>query len=226
MRTSWYSNSRLCTALRKHVLRVDLSIFIDDENALSNVTYLSSTIKSILTASIIKGLDVIGILTYNTPAIGWKAVQMAKEQQMDIVVIPGEFYTCKDGEQIYIYKLKNPMKKNLSLSEVCNIAHSQDGYVVITNVTKRQVQILDKLQGSNYAPDAVEIFNAKVGGYKDHNIDYPKFISSGSNSATELENTNVFTLLDRKKAEEMKLLQKDEGIDYVPKYLRPKKGNF
>ena len=77
------------------------------------------------------------------------------------------------------------------------------------------------MQGSLYAPDAVEIFNAKVGGYRDLNINFPKFVSSGATSATDLENTNVFTLLDRKDAEEMKLLQPEEGIDFVPKYLNP-----
>ncbi len=226
MRSSWYTSSKLCTALRKHVLRVDLCIYISEEEAFTNVNYLNSTIKSILTASIIKGLDVVGIITRDTPSVGWKAVQMAKEQQMDLVVVPGQLYICKDKEQLYIYKLKKPMPLNLSLNDACNYAHSQGGFVIISNVTKRQVQLLDKLQGSNYAPDAVEIFNAKVGGYKDHNIDYPKVISSGATSATDLENINVFTLIDRKDAEEMKLLEKDEGIDYKPKYLKPKSGDI
>lgn len=222
MRTSWYKTSKVCTALRKHVLRVDLCIFIDDEQAFTNVNFLNSTIKSILTASIIKGLDIVGILTKDTPSIGWKAVQMAKAQQMDLVVVPGQTYICKDGESIYVYKLKKPLPPNMSLSQVCEYAHKQNGFVVMTNVKKRQVGELDKLQGSMYAPDAIEIFNAKIGGYRDLNIDYPKIITSGATSATDLENTNVFTLLDRKTAEEMKLIAPEEGIDFIPKYLRPK----
>lgn len=222
MRTSWYKTSKQCTALRKHVLRVDLCIFIDDEKAFSDVTYLDSTIKSILTASIIKGLDVVGILTRNTPAIGWKALQMAKEQKMDLVVIPGQTYICRDGEELYIYKLQKPLKQGLPFNVACDEAHKLGAYIVASNIKKRQVQMLNKLQGSTSAPDAVEIFNEKLGGYRDLDIDFPKVISSGSTSANELEQSNVFTLLERKKAEEIGLLQKDEGVDFVPKYLQKK----
>ena len=58
MKRSWYQTSKLCTALRKHVLRVDLCVFIDEEKVFSDENYLNSTIKSILTAAIIKGLDI------------------------------------------------------------------------------------------------------------------------------------------------------------------------
>ena len=98
------------------------------------------------------------------------------------------------------------------------------GFIMATNVSKRQLQLLDKLQGSDSAPDAVEIFNSKSGGYRDLNIDFPKFVSSGATSATDLEGTEVFTLLDRKSAEDMRLLAPNEGVDFVPKYLKPKSG--
>lgn len=224
MNSSWYTTSRQCLALRKHVLRIDMCVLIDDEQAFTNESYLNSTIKSILTASIIKGLDVVGILTRDTPSIGWRALKMAQEQQMDIAVVPGQTYKCKDGEDLYVYRLKKPLQPNLSLSDACLYAHKSGGFVIASNVGKRQSQILDKLQGSNYAPDAVEIFNAKSGGYRDLDIDYPKFISSGATSAVDLENTNVFTLVERKKAEEMKLLSMSQGIDYTPRYLQPKNG--
>ena len=103
MERAWYHKAKECTSLRKHVLRVDMCIFIDDETAFANLNFLSSTIKSILTASIINGLDIIGVLTSNSPSVGWRAVKMASEQKMDIVVIPGQTYICKDNEEIYIY---------------------------------------------------------------------------------------------------------------------------
>ena len=222
MRRSWYNTSKQCIALRKHVLRVDLCVFIDEEKAFADQNYLNSTIKSILTAAIIKGLDIIGILTPKNSAIGWRAVQMAKEQQMDIVVVPGQTYICQEGMEIYVYNMQQPLKPNLTFAEACRTAHSYNGFVVASNITKRQVQLLDKLQGSDSAPDAVEIFNSKIGGYRDLNIDFPKFVSSGATSATDLENTDVFTLLDRKTAEEMNLLRPEEGVDFIPKYLKPK----
>lgn len=226
MKRSWYNISKQCVALRKHVLRVDLCVFIDEEKAFADQNYLNSTIKSILTAAIIKGLDIVGILTPQNSSIGWKAVQMAKQQQMDIVVVPGQTYICAEGIEIYVYNLQQPLKPNLTFAEACRVAHSLNGFVVASNITKRQAQMLDKLQGSDSAPDAVEIFNSKIGGYRDLNIDFPKFVSSGATSATDLENTDVFTLLDRKTAEEMNLLRPEEGVDFVPKYLKPKSGGL
>ena len=80
------------------------------------------------------------------------------------------------------------------------------------------------MQGSKFAPDGVEIFNAKSGAYRDIDIDFPRFLSSGATSANDLTDTNVFTLIERKKAQELGFVQGDEGVDYTPKYLRPKGG--
>jgi len=226
MKSSWYSSSRKCTALRKHVLRVDMCVFIDDETAFGNINFLNSTIKSILTAAIIKGLDIIGILTANDPTVGWKAWQLAKTQQMDITVVPGFTYICQDGEELYIYKIRKKLTPRLPLSQACLEAHRLGGYVIASNVSKRQLQALEKLQGSENAPDAIEIYNAKVGGYRDIGIDFPTFVSSGATSASDLEDSNVFTMIDRKKAEEMKLIAPEEGIDFEPKYLKPKGGQY
>jgi len=220
----WYKTAKECLAIRKNVLRVDLCIFIDKEEQFANVDYLDSTIKSILTSAIINGLDVIGILSADDPSVGLKANQMAIEQKMDIVVIPGQTYICRDNESIYVYKLQKPIPKNLTIDKACEFAHKQGGYVVVANVTKALGQKINRLQGSLFAPDAVEIFNAKVGGYRDVDIDFPRFVSSGATSATELEENNVFTLVERKKAVEMGFIHEEQGVDYTPKYLLPKTG--
>ena len=220
----WYKTAKECLAIRKNVLRVDLCIFIDKEEQFANVDYLDSTIKSILTSAIINGLDVIGILSADDPSVGLKANQMAVEQKMDIVVIPGQTYVCRDNESIYVYKLQKPIPKNLTIDKACEFAHKQGGYVVVANVTKALGQKINRLQGSLFAPDAVEIFNAKVGGYRDVDIDFPRFVSSGATSATELEENNVFTLVERKKAVEMGFIHEEQGVDYTPKYLLPKTG--
>ena len=134
MRRSWYQTSKQCIALRKHVLRVDLCVFIDEEKAFADENYLNSTIKSILTAAIIKGLDVVGILTPKTPNIGWRAVQMAKQKEMDIVVVPGQTYICQEGIELYIYNVQQPIKPNLTFAETCRTAHSLNGFVVASNM--------------------------------------------------------------------------------------------
>lgn len=221
MLSPWYKIAKECVALRKNVLRVDLCLFIDPQESFANKDFLNSTIKSMLTASIINGLDVIGILSPNDPTVGLLASKMALDQKMDIHVLPGQSYICLDKEELYIYKVVNPLPKNLTIEKACEYAHKQGGYVVVSNVTKNLGSKISKSQGTIYAPDGVEIFNAKVGGYRDIDIDFPRFINSGATSANDLESTNVFTLVERHKAVEMGLIPKEKGVDYTPKYLLP-----
>ena len=222
----WYKTAKECVAIRKNVLRVDLCIFIDKEEQFANEDYLNSTIKSLLTSAIINGLDIVGILSADDPSVGLKAQKMSLDQKMDVVVVPGQTYICRDNESLYIYKLTKPLPKNLTIDKACEFAHKQGGFVLAANVTKAIGQKINRLQGSLFAPDGVEIFNAKVGGYRDIDIDFPRFISSGATSANELEENNVFTLLERKKAVEMGFIQEEQGVDYTPKYLQPKTGEI
>ena len=224
MNRSWYHIAKECTAIRKNVLRVDLCVFIDEEKAFSNVDYLNSTIKSILTSAIIKGLDVVGVLTANTPSVGLKAKQMALTQQMDLVVVPGQTYICADGEELYIYNIDQQLQPKMPLDKACGFVHDNNGFVLATNVNKALADKINRLQGSKYAPDGVEIFNAKAGGYRDIDIDYPRFVSSGATSANELDESNVFTLISRQDAQKLGFVEGDEGVDYTPKYLKPQQG--
>jgi len=224
MERSWYHIAKECTAIRKNVLRVDLCVFIDKEEAFSNEDYLNSTIKSILTSAIINGLDIIGVLSPDAPYVGLKAKQMAQQQQMDLVVVSGQTYICSGKEELYIYNLSKPVPRNLSIDKACGYVHDNNGFVLVTNVNSKIAPTLNRLQGSKFAPDGVEIFNAKSGGYRDVDIDFPRFVNSGSTSANELDDSNVFTLLQRKTAQEMGFIQGDEGVDYTPKYLKPQTG--
>lgn len=222
----WYKTAKECLAIRKNVLRVDLCVFIDKEEQFANEDYLNSTIKSILTSAIINGLDIVGVLSADDPSVGLRAQRMSIEQKMDVVVVPGQTYVCRDNESLYIYRLTKPMPKNLTLDKACELAHKQGGFVMAANVSKTIGQKINRLQGSLYAPDAVEVFNAKTGGYRDIDIDFPRFVSSGATSANELEETNVFTLVERKKAVEMGFIHNEQGVDYTPKYLEPKTGEI
>ncbi|MFM1756857.1 MAG: hypothetical protein RL621_1836 [Bacteroidota bacterium] len=224
MKRTWYQTAKECTALRKNTLRVDLAVFVDDEKSFTSQNVLMSTVKSFLTAAIIKGIDVIGVLSALNPNVGWIAWQMALDQQMDIAVLPGQVYKCSTGEVLYIYKIRETMKPGLDLPKACAFAHKLGGYVVATGLTKKKVAQLDKLQGSAFAPDGVEIYNQKNGGYRDLNIDFPKFITSASTSANDLEQSNAFSLIERKEAEKIGLLAPNQGVDFEPKYLKSKSG--
>lgn len=201
-----------------------MCVFIDKEEAFSNEDYLNSTIKSILTSAIINGLDIVGILSPDAPYVGLKAKQMAQQQQMDLVVVSGQTYKCSGKEELYIYNLPKPVPMNLSIDKACGYVHDNNGFVLATNVNSKLAITLNRLQGSKFAPDGVEIFNAKSGGYRDVDIDFPRFVNSGSTSANELDDSNVFTLMQRKTAQEMGFLQGDEGVDFTPKYLKPQIG--
>ena len=201
-----------------------MCVFIDKEEAFSNEDYLNSTIKSILTSAIINGLDIVGILSPDAPYVGLKAKQMAQQQQMDLVVVSGQTYKCSGKEELYIYNLSKPVPLNLSIDKACGYVHDNNGFVLATNVNSKLAITLNRLQGSKFAPDGVEIFNSKSGGYRDVDIDFPRFVNSGSTSANELDDSNVFTLMQRKTAQEMGFLQGDEGVDFTPKYLKPQIG--
>jgi hypothetical protein len=169
-------------------------------------------------------LDIVGILSPDAPYVGLKAKQMAQQQQMDLVVVSGQTYKCSGKEELYIYNLLKPVPMNLSIDKVCGYVHDNNGFVLATNVNSKLAITLNRLQGSKFAPDGVEIFNAKSGGYRDVDIDFPRFVNSGSTSANELDDSNVFTLMQRKTAQEMGFLQGDEGVDFTPKYLKPQIG--
>lgn len=216
----WYSIARECLSLRKHVLRVDLRIYVDSEENFTNPNDLDSTIKSILTAAIVKGLDVVGIVNTTSPKVGWRAYQLCREQNLDLHVVPGQEYTCADKAQILVYNLKEALPPNLTLNEACRQAHQQKGFVMIASVGKRQAQEINKLAGSPEAPDAVEIYCAKMGGFQDIDVEYHRFITSGASSGTDLEDTNVFTMVNRKEIESMGLLPQGQGSEYTPDYLR------
>jgi hypothetical protein len=217
---AWYPVAKEVVSLRKHILRVDLCVWIDDIDQSTNASILDSQVKSILMASISKGLDIIGIVNSQGPNIGLRAAILAKEQNLDITVMPGQSYKTQEGQELFVYKLSKPIPQNLTLEKVCQIAKKSNGFVMARNAGKRKMQILNKLKKtSQFYPDAVEIYNANLGGYFDIEVDYPRFISSGATSANDLESINSYTLLGRKDASEMGLIQETEGIDYTPDYL-------
>ena len=76
---SWYKLGKTVTALRKNMMRVDLHIHIGDEGDYPDPQVQESAIKSILSACIIKGLDVAGIVSHDSPKIGQEAINIAKQ---------------------------------------------------------------------------------------------------------------------------------------------------
>jgi hypothetical protein len=215
---SWYSQHHYRYALRKHMLRVDLRVYPGDLTQ-SNQNDTQSVLKSILTSAIIKGLDVVGIVSNTGPETGWQAHNIAKESHLDIFVVPGEEYRCADKFQLVVFNLKEPMHLNLPVDKAIQFAHDRGGWVLAINVTKRQAQHLNKMKDTIHAPDAIEIYNDISGGYTDIDVEYHRFASSASSTPVMLEKSKTYTLIQRKEMESMGLLPEAEGVSYIPQYL-------
>jgi hypothetical protein len=210
----WYRES-----LRKNYLRIDLGIYCANLNNLNDFNSISTATRNILLTAIFQGLDIIGLVDANGPNIGWLGAQIAVQNNLDIFVLPGQQYHCKDGEHLNVYKLREVIPPDLSCNEVIKLAKSKGGFVMATNITRRQAQRFNSSVGSDEAPNAVEIYNASIGGFTDIELDYPKFVSSASQGAGDITHTNVYTTKSREEVEIMGLLPKDWGVDYVPNYL-------
>jgi predicted metal-dependent phosphoesterase TrpH len=215
---SWY---RKTLALRKHVMRVDLHVHAGDLADFKDEQLRNQSIKSILSAAVISGLDVIGVVAHDGPQIGLIAKQIASQEKYDLYVIPGHEYLCTDKLRFLALNINQPVPPNLDYEKAAQWVHQNKGYIMITDLTRRQAQYINKLKGTDAAPDGIELYNTAVGWYMDLDIDkdYQAFMNSAAKSANNLENTNVYTLINRKELERVGLIQEGAGENYVPKYL-------
>ena len=222
MLNGWYSTTKEVLALRKHMMRVDLRIYAGDPTQFSNQNDAMLQTKSMLTAAIIKGFDVIGIVAPSTPSLGWQARKISQESQMDIWVVPGEEYLCSDNVLLFVYLLQDSMPPKLRFDQAIAHAHKNNGFVMAANLSKRHAQQTTSAAGTVTAPDAVELFCAASGSYQDNKIDasYICFITSGSKSVNDIEKSSAFTLINRKELESLGLLPEGQGDNYIPPYLK------
>lgn len=217
---SWYSPLRKVQALRKHMMRVDLRLYAPVELDAQATQSADPHLRSLLTAGIANGLDVVGVIHPLGPQFGWRAQQIALKDNLDIWVIPGEEYLCNDKIRLLVYMMKKPMPPNLDFQRACQHAHKSGGWVMITDLTKGQAQDVNKVLNTPSAPDAVEIYNAAVGHYQDADVDLPKFISSASRNANDIERTNVYTLINRSDLESYGIIPEGYGEEFKPDYLK------
>ena len=219
-KTNWYKTSKEITALRKHVLRVDLHTHVGEITDFNNPNDLLSTIKSLISAAIVKGLDVLGVVSHAGPQIGIQARQLVAQDGLDLFIIPAEEYYSADKVRFIIYNMNEQMPQNMIAEQAIVYAHQKGGWVMAINVSKRQLQNFNKIKGTTSAPDAIEIYNASSGGYRDIHTEYPTFISSAAKNSRDLDNLNIFTLIEREEIEGMGLLPTDYGKEYTPQYLQ------
>ena len=219
----WYSGL-VKTALRKHNLRVDLRVYVGDEVEPSTTEEIESKIKSILSSAIIKGLDIIGIVSRFGVEPGMIASKQAIDNKIDLKVIPGQDYLSSDGVHAVFYYLQKNIQPGLPIQVAIKQAKAQNGKVMLYDLSKSMARSIASWQSTPYEPDFVEIYNASSKGFKDLDIDYPRVISSAARSGSELEDIPVYTEISRKRLTNYGLLSEEEGANYTPGYLQNVEG--
>ena len=215
----WYSIF-LKTALRKHNLRVDLRVYPGDELEPTPQQDVEAKLKSILSSAIVKGLDIIGIVSRFGIEPGKLAMSITEQSQIDIKVIPGQDYFSTDKVHAVFYKINQNIPNGLSIQAAIKMCKTQQGKVMLYDLTKNQARAITNWQSTIYAPDFVEIYNAHTKAYRDLDIDYPRIICSAARSGSELENSPVYSEIPRKQLEDFGFIIEKEGADYIPGYLR------
>ncbi len=216
----WYSNF-IKTSLRKHNLRIDFRVYLGDEAEYPTQSEIESKIKSILSSAIIKGLDAVGIVSRFGIAPGNIAKQQAEQTGIDLKVIPGQDYTSADGYKAVFFNVTEDVPQGLNIQDAIIRAKKNNGKVMLYDLKKSEARAVAGWNSTAYEPDIVEIYNSKSKAYKDQDIDYPRVVSSAARSGSELEHTPIYTELSRKRLEDYGFILKDEGVDFVPKYLQP-----
>jgi len=214
----WYTQF-VKTALRKHNLRVDFRVYAGDELEAPNDFNLQTKLKSILSSAIIKGLDIIGIVSKFGVQVGNLAKNIAENNKIDIKVIPGQDYTSSDGFKVVFYGIKQNIKPGLPIKQAIAQCKKQQGKFMPYDVSRKNAQILANWKSSLYEPDFVEIYNGVTEAFIDLDIDYPKVISSAATSSNQLEQSSIFTSMTRNKLKSLGFIKEDEGSDYTPSYL-------
>ena len=219
---SWYRKAKQVIALRKNMLRADIHVHAGDVADFTDDQVRNATIKSILSAAIIKGLDIIGIVAHDGPYMGQAAIQIASSEGLDLWVVSCQEYVCSDKIRIIAYNLEKPLPANMDYKTAAEYTHKNNGLIMLVDLTRRQAQVVNKFVNTSAAPDAIELYNAAVGWYMDIDIEqsYFQFMNSAAKSAKMLEEPNVYTLISRKDIEKLGFIPPGAGKDYVPKYLK------
>jgi hypothetical protein len=207
-------------SLRKHNVRIDLRVYTGDELEQPDINDLQAKVKSIASSAIIKGLDVVGVVSKFGIYVGQLAKKTAEENQIDIKVIPGQDYKSADGFNAVFYNVQQDIKPGLMIQQAATEAKRQGGRVMLYDLSRSHAKEIEKWKGQPFAPDLVEIYNAHSKAYKDLNINYPRVISSAASSGSELEDIPVYTEIPRTTLEKIGFLTQGEGGDYIPGYLR------
>lgn len=214
----WYSLFK--AALRKHNLRADFRVYAGEEQTQPVESDLAPRLKSILSSAIIKGLDVIGIVSKFGIEIGNIARDLSEKNNIDVKVIPGQDYKSSDNYTAIFFNLQTNVPTGLDIISAIKQCKQQKGQVMLYNLTKTQNTFIEKTLSNDLLPDLVEIYNSHSKAYKDLTVTNHKVMSSAARSSNELEASPIYTEIPRKTLEDIGMIMSNEGVEYTPGYLR------
>jgi hypothetical protein len=150
----WYTQF-LKTSLRKHNLRVDLRVYTGEELEPPNTQEIQAKLKSILSSAIIKGLDVVGIVSKFGIEVGITGKQVAEQSHIDIKVLPGQDYKSADGFNVVFFNLQQNIQPNLNIQQAITMCKRQGGKVMLYDLSRGQAKAIEHWHDQPFAPDLV-----------------------------------------------------------------------
>lgn len=222
-------------ALRKHNLNADLHIHAyEDPNTgqegddVSQRTHL----QSVCASAVLKGLDIIGIVSHTSFRPGIMCKQIINEKRYDLLCLAGVEVQTAEGTNLIVFDAQTVPRSGDPIENICQTAHSEGGVVMAIQPNKRNMQKMNKIAGQPTAPDFIEIFNdITKGGYSNAFIDIgptPEFqlmMDSASRNASDLDKSMMMTRIPRQFMIDKGIITGDEGVDYVPPYLQGIEGD-
>ena len=228
----WYKKSFLKFALRKHQLNTDLHIHsLEDSQTKGDLPqeYQYKHLLDILGSAILKGLDIIGIVSRHSFWPGELAKQIVRDNNYDIYVLSGKEVKIKDGFHVVVFNAKTLPNENESFEKICERAHKEGGIVMVIQPSRRQVQKLNKLlkKDKKKTTDFIEIFNdVTQGGYSKSFVDTgpdPGFqivMNSAARNFQDLDKSVMMSRIPRDFFVKHGIIDKDTGVNFEPNYLR------
>ena len=195
---TWYKY-----ALRKHYLRFDPRVMIALEANDPNLDAYGSAFTS---GAIIKGLDILGLCSHDVN-IPIRIKNNVAPQNIDLYILTGQVLKTSDDYQIIVYGYDQNIQSGASLTDLLKFCNEKQLLTMVFHLGKQKSkQLINLTEQLGIKPTFVEIFNAQDKGYLYINTNTFEVVSSGLDNVRDFEKTNIFSLIQRKDLENMKVI--------------------
>lgn len=229
----WYNRARAAVrhvfALRKHNLNADLHIHClenPEAGTEGDPNQQAIYMRSICGSAVMKGLDIIGIVSHVSFEPGNICQQIIGQHDYDLHVMAGVEAKSAEGIATIVYDAQTIPQNGEQIEQICQRAHQEGGTVMVIQPSKRNMQHLNKIAGRPTAPDFIEMYNDMAkGGYVHTFVDidaapeYHLVVNSAAKNPQELDRSVMMTRIPRDFLTEKGILVEDQGVNYTPPYL-------